>query len=97
MCIRDRTAGVAPGRAGVIGGQPWALAEQLVAQGAVCVAGLVAAATLQLGHHQIDEVGVAFRGDDARQVETVQAGGVDPGDQLLDVYKRQARLVGRAG
>ena len=61
-----------------------------MAQGAVCVAGLVAAATLQLGHHQIDEVGVAFRGDDARQVETVQAGGVDPGDQLF------GHLLGRA-
>ena len=57
--------------------------KQLLAQAAVVVGGLVRASALQLGDHQIDEVHVAFRRDDPRQVEAVQAGFGDPGFQFV--------------
>ena len=55
-----------------------ALGEEFPAQAAVFISGLVRPAALQLGDHQIDEILVAFRGDDASQVEAVQAGFGDP-------------------
>src|SRR5690606_8016752 len=83
-------SGLPPAGGGMGSGQARALAEQLVAQGAVCVGGLVAAAVLQLGHYQVDEVGVAFRGDRAGQVEAVQTGFVDPRQQLVGHLRRRA-------
>ncbi|MNC70560.1 hypothetical protein D3C75_1213850 [compost metagenome] len=47
------------------------------------VGGLVGAATLQFGDHQVDEVDIAFRGHGAGQVEAVQAGFGDPAFQLV--------------
>jgi hypothetical protein len=55
-----------------------ALAEQLRAQRAVGVIGLEQAPLLERRHDQIDEVGQAFRGYRAGQVDAVDIGGLDP-------------------
>lgn len=62
--------------------------EEFLAQAALFVGGLVRAAALQLGDHQVDEIDIAFRGYRAGQVETVQAGFGDP------AFQRVGDLVG---
>ncbi|MNP15429.1 hypothetical protein D3C76_1077850 [compost metagenome] len=74
----------------MLSGQMRVGVKQLFAQRARLVLGLVRAALLQLGNHQVDEVDIAFRGDDAGQVEAVQAGFGDPRFQLI------GHLPGRA-
>ena len=59
------------------------LGEQLLAQGAGQVLTLVDAALLQNRHDQIDEVVKALGGHDAAEVETVDIGFFDPGDQVV--------------
>ncbi len=59
-------------------------------QGAGSVGGLVAAACLQLGHHQVDEVGVALRLHGAGQIEAVQAGIGDPAFEVVGDLARVA-------
>jgi hypothetical protein len=56
--------------------------EQLLAQGARQVVTFVDAAFLQDRHDQIDEVLKALGGHDAAEVETVDIGFFDPGDQV---------------
>ena len=51
---------------------------------------LVDAAFLQDGHDQLDEILEAFRRHDAAEIEAVDAGVVDPADQLV------GDLLGRA-
>src|SRR6266478_206789 len=58
-------------------------AEQLLAQGAGQVVALVSAALLQDRHHQIHEVLKALGRHDAAQIEAVDVGFLDPGDQIV--------------
>ena len=58
-------------------------AEQLLAQGAGQVVALVGAALLQDRHHQVDEVLEALGGHDTAQIEAVDIGFLDPGDQIV--------------
>ncbi len=86
-----RGRGLAEGGAGVFRLQARAAAaEELLPQGAGSVGGLVAAACLQLGHHQVDEVGVALRLHGAGQVEAVQAGIGDPAFEVVGDLARVA-------
>ena len=55
-----------------------AVGKQFLSQAAGVISRLVGTPALQLGHHQIDKVDVALRGDDAGQVEAVEAGFSDP-------------------
>src|SRR6516162_1166803 len=64
--------------------------EQLLAQGAGPVVALVHAALLQDGHDQVDKVFETLRGYDAAEVEAVDIGFLDPGDQVV------GNLLGRA-
>ncbi|MNH36159.1 hypothetical protein D3C79_969240 [compost metagenome] len=64
--------------------------KQLFAQAALFVGGLVGAATLQLGDHQVDEIDIAFRGYGASQVEAVQAGFSDPAFQFVGNLARRS-------
>lgn len=53
------------------GGKAIGLAEELVAQAAFGIAGLVETPVLKLRDNELDEIGVALGHDEARQVETV--------------------------
>src|SRR5204863_9745551 len=67
----------------VAGWQQPRVAEQLLAQGARPVRVLVGAALLQDRHHQVDEVLEALGDHDAAQIEAVDIGFLDPGDQIV--------------
>src|ERR1700731_2163457 len=58
-------------------------AEQLLAQGAGQVVPLVGAALLQNRHDQIHEVLKVLGRHDAAQIEAVDVGFLDPGDQIV--------------
>jgi hypothetical protein len=58
-------------------------AEQLFAQGAGPVVSLVGAALLQDRDDEIDEIPEALGRHDAAQIEAVDVGSLDPGDQIV--------------
>ena len=64
--------------------------EQFLTQGARTIVALVDAALLQDRHDQVDEILETLGGHDAAEVEAVDIGVVDPGDQVL------GDLLGRA-
>ena len=64
--------------------------EQLFTQGPLVISRLVRPTPLQFRNHQLDKVHIAFRGDDACQVETIQPGFGDPRLQFI------SHLLGRA-
>src|SRR3984893_15824591 len=64
--------------------------EQFLAHGAGAIVALVDAAFLQDRHDQVDEILETLGGHDAAEVEAVDVGLVDPGDQVL------GDLLGRA-
>ena len=57
--------------------------KQLLPQAAGVISRFIGAPALQFRDHQVDKIDVAFRGDDAGQVEPVQARFCNPGFQLI--------------
>ena len=57
--------------------------KQFFPQAARVISGLVRPTPLQLRNHQINEIHVALRRDDAGQVKTVQTGFGDPRFQFI--------------
>jgi hypothetical protein len=68
--------------------------EQFLAQGAGTIVALVGAALLQDRHDQLDEILEALGGHDAAEVEAVDIGLVDPGDQVLGDLLGRATMAG---